>query len=95
MAAPPVEDLGAYNPFTKTVAFNKERALYWITMGAQPTTTVHNLLVDQKIISVKKFAVKMKKAAPAAVVAEVPKAAVAEAPIAPTIEPEATEPATA
>lgn len=82
MAAPPVEDLGAYNPFTKAANFNKERILYWVKMGAQPTVTAHNMLAEQGIVSAPKLAVKMKKAvapvaapaAPAAVekAAEVP-----------------------
>jgi len=62
MAAPPVEDLGAYNPRNKAATFAKERVLHWIKMGAQPTTTVHNLLAEQKIIVAPKRAVKMKKA---------------------------------
>ena len=61
MAAPPVEDLGAYNPFTKLATFNKERLSHWVKMGAQPTVTAHNLLVGQGILAVKKMAVKMRK----------------------------------
>src|SRR5579864_2381662 len=61
MAAPPVEDLGAYDPFTKKAAFNKDRTLHWVKMGAQPTLTVHNLLVSQGVLSAPKIAVKMKK----------------------------------
>ncbi len=60
MAAPPVEDLGAYNPFTKVVTLNKERILHWVKVGAQPTVTAHNLLVTQGIVSTPKLAVKMK-----------------------------------
>ena len=63
MAAPPVEDLGAYNPFTKLATFNKERLSHWVKMGAQPTVTAHNLLVGQGILAVKKMAVKMRKKA--------------------------------
>jgi len=71
MAAPPVEDLGSYNSFTKTMTVKKERASYWIGVGARPTVTAHNLLVKQGVISGKKAAVKIKKpaaseAAPAA-----------------------------
>lgn len=62
MAAPPVEDLGSYDPRTKAAAFKKERVLYWLSVGAQPTITVHNLLISQAIISVPKKAVKMKAA---------------------------------
>ena len=64
MAAPVVEDLGSYDPRTKAAAFKKERVLHWISMGAQPTVTVHNLLVSNKVISAPKKAIKMK--APAA-----------------------------
>ncbi len=63
MAAPPVEDLGAYNPFTKAVTLNAERISFWIKNGAQPTLTVHNLLVTQGALSAPKLAVKMKKKA--------------------------------
>jgi len=62
MAAPPVEDLGSYNPFTKMVTLKKDRATHWVKMGAQPTTTVHNLLVAQGVLTSKKLAVKMPKA---------------------------------
>lgn len=75
MAAPPVEDLGSYNPFTKKAAMKKDRILHWIKMGAQPTVTVHNLLVKEKVVSTPAKAVKMKKkteaAAPAAPAAAV------------------------
>ena len=32
-----VEDLGYKNPLTKKVSLNKERILYWISKGAQPS----------------------------------------------------------
>jgi len=50
-----VEDLGYKNPLTKKISINKERALYWISKGAQPSPTVHNLLVSEKIIDAKKI----------------------------------------
>ncbi|MCL5017591.1 MAG: 30S ribosomal protein S16 [Patescibacteria group bacterium] len=49
-----LEDLGWYNPRQKEKEFNKERVLYWIKNGAKLSPTVHNLLVDAKIISDKK-----------------------------------------
>lgn len=77
MAAPPTEDLGAYNPATKQATFNKERVAHWLKVGAQPTVTVHNLLVKEGLLTAPKLAVKMKKkakadegAAPAAAGAE-------------------------
>jgi len=77
MAAPPVEDLGAYNPRNKAITIEKARLLHWMKMGAQPTTTLHNLLVERKMITAEKRAVKMKKkaAAETAAPAEAPKAA--------------------
>lgn len=45
-----IEDLGAYNPKSKQKNFNKERILYWISKGAQVSSTMHNFLVDEKII---------------------------------------------
>ena len=62
MAAPPVEDLGSYNPFTKATTVKKERVLHWVKMGAQPTVTAHNLLVKQGTIAAATIAVKMPKA---------------------------------
>lgn len=63
MIAPPVEDIGSYNPFTKTATVNKERALHWIKMGAQPTVSVHNLLVAQGVVNAPIIPVKMNKQA--------------------------------
>jgi small subunit ribosomal protein S16 len=50
-----VEDLGYKNPLTKKISINKERALYWIKNGAQPSATIHNLFVAEKIIDAKKL----------------------------------------
>ena len=78
MAGPPVEDLGSYHPGTKAIAVKKDRISYWLGVGAQPTVTVHNLLVAQGVVTTPKRVVKMKKA----VVAETPAetAPAAEAP---------------
>jgi len=40
----PVERLGFYNPKTKELVLNKERAEYWQSKGAQPSSTVAALL---------------------------------------------------
>lgn len=45
-----VEQVGFYNPFTKEKDLNKERILYWISKGAQPSDTVYNMLITDKII---------------------------------------------
>lgn len=49
-----IELLGSYNPKLKEKKFNKERIEYWLTKGAQASPTVHNLLVDEKIINKEK-----------------------------------------
>ncbi len=46
-----IEILGSYNPRLKTKALKAERIQYWISKGAQPSATVHNLLVNEKIIT--------------------------------------------
>jgi small subunit ribosomal protein S16 len=52
-----VEDVGFVDPLKKRKSLNKERILYWISKGAQPSDTVHNLLITEKIIEGKKVAV--------------------------------------
>lgn len=59
-----VEILGHIDPLTKKKALKKDRILYWIKMGAQPSDTVHNLLVTEKIIDAKKKHVAKVKAKP-------------------------------
>jgi small subunit ribosomal protein S16 len=84
MAAPPVEDLGAYDPRTKATTVKKDRVLHWVKMGAQPTVTAHNLLVKQGTLTGAKIAVKMPKAV--AKVVEVKNAAAPAAEVAPASE---------
>jgi small subunit ribosomal protein S16 len=45
-----IEVIGSYNPKAGTVAFDVEKAKSWIKQGAQPSDTVHNFLVSQKIV---------------------------------------------
>lgn len=51
-----LENLGKYNPVAtpKVVEFNKERINYWISVGAQPSNTVNNVLIAQGIVKGKK-----------------------------------------
>ncbi len=49
-----LEILGNRNPRTKETTLNAERIQYWISKGAQPSESVWNLLVDQKIVDGKK-----------------------------------------
>jgi len=92
MAAPPVEDLGSYNPMTKTAAFKTERVTYWIGVGAQPTTTAHNLLVEKGVITAPKKKVKIAKPAAPEVAAAPEAAAPAEAAPVAAAEPAPAEP---
>lgn len=49
-----LEILGAYNPFTKDLDVKKERIEHWLSVGAQMSPTVNNLLVEKQIIKGKK-----------------------------------------
>lgn len=51
-----LENVGTYNPRDKEnkVTLVEDRIKHWISVGAQPTPTVHNLLVDAGIIKEKK-----------------------------------------
>jgi len=79
-----LEMVGSYDPRTDRIELNGERILHWIKTGAQPSDTVHNLLVSQKIIDAKKRNVLPKK-----VVAkkEEPKVEAAAPAPKPTVEP--------
>ncbi|MFH1246462.1 MAG: 30S ribosomal protein S16 [Candidatus Liptonbacteria bacterium] len=76
LIAPPVEDLGSYAIDTKKAAFKKDRVLHWIDKGAQPSFTVHNLLVSNEILSKPKrvLHIKAKTKEAAKVTAEAAKA---------------------
>lgn len=47
-----VENVGLINPLTTpaTVDLKTERVKYWLSKGAQPTDTVWNMFVDQKLV---------------------------------------------
>lgn len=61
LGGPPVEQVGTYDPSTKNVSLEKERILHWLKTGAQPTISIHNLLVRQGVIPGPKIAVKIRK----------------------------------
>lgn len=93
-----VEMLGSHNPHSKVTTFKKDRILYWIGQGAQPSDRVHNMLVKEGIIEGKVIAKRMPrpvkkeeeapKAEEAAPVAETPTEA-APAEVAPAETPKA------
>lgn len=45
-----LEVLGSMDPYTKSVVLKEERIKHWLSVGAKPSTTVHNLFVDKKVI---------------------------------------------
>lgn len=49
-----VEDLGWMNPHTNRVSITTERAQHWLSVGAQPTPTVYNVLVRTGVVKTKK-----------------------------------------
>ena len=90
-----VELLGSFNPHADAPVINAERIQYWIGKGAQPSLTVHNMLVSASVIGGKKMnalpkKTAMKKDVPAETArAEAPVAAPAtESPAAPETKAE-------
>jgi len=70
-----IEDLGYVDPLKKRKNFKKERILYWISKGAQPSPSIHNYLVSEKIIDAKKINLFKKSRKPVEAAATAPKAA--------------------
>lgn len=85
-----IEDLGWMNPRTNTFQVNKERVKHWVSVGAKPTDTVHNLLVKASVIEGKKIP-KHKKYVKPIEVAVAPAAKVEEAPADSTNSPQVAE----
>lgn len=59
-----IEIIGHYNPFTKKVVLNKEKALDWMNKGAKPSNTMAKILqkegLKHKSIVIKVFKTKSK-----------------------------------
>ena len=97
-----VDRLGSYNPKMNHIQLDKDKAKEWLAKGVQPSETMHNLLVSEKVIEGKKINVLPKKSPiideeaikraeeEAAAKAEAEKAA-AEAEAAPEAAAESTE----
>lgn len=83
-----VEKLGTYNPRTKARTLDEARVKYWMSVGAQPSATMHNMLVGAGVISGKKINVLPAYKAP-----EAPATAEAPAGAAPVAEAAAETPA--
>lgn len=58
-----LEIVGHYDPTSpqKDRVLNAERIRYWLSKGAQSSPTVHNLLIDTKVIEGKKIQKTKKK----------------------------------
>ncbi len=50
-----LEMLGSHDPRTNKTELKADRIKHWLSMGAQTSDTVHNLLVTNKIINAKKI----------------------------------------
>jgi len=61
-----IEDIGWYNPHTNKFLIKKDRIEHWLKAGAQPTDSVHNILVKAKAIEGAKIAVHKKSKHPEA-----------------------------
>ncbi|MFH1036965.1 MAG: 30S ribosomal protein S16 [Patescibacteria group bacterium] len=74
-----VEEVGTWSPLTKQKTLKVERIKYWLSVGAQPSDSVYNLLVSEKVIEGKKRDVhkKSKKKEGTAEMPKAPEAAVA------------------
>jgi len=46
----PTEMLGSYNVQRGEYKFENDRIKYWLSVGAQLSPTVRNVLIDQKVI---------------------------------------------
>lgn len=48
-----IENIGFFNPRTEpeTVELNADRALYWLSVGAQPSDAVHRLLKSKGVLA--------------------------------------------
>ena len=55
------EVVGSYNPKTKERILKEDRIKYWLSVGAQATGTMHNMLVSTGIVKGKKINVLPKK----------------------------------
>ena len=60
-----VDKVGTYDPKSKQRVLDTERIKHWISVGAQPSATVHNMLVSLGVIDTKKINVLPKYKAPA------------------------------
>ena len=65
-----VERVGFYNPTSKERTLVGDRIKYWMSVGAKPSGTVHNMLVSVGLLNAKKINVLPRKTVPKPVEAE-------------------------
>ncbi|HEY4521456.1 MAG TPA: 30S ribosomal protein S16, partial [Candidatus Paceibacterota bacterium] len=65
-----VERVGFYNPTSKERTLVGDRIKYWMSVGAKPSGTVHNMLVSVGLLNAKKINVLPRKTVPKSVEAE-------------------------
>ena len=60
-----IERIGSYNPNTNpaTISLDFDRALYWVSVGAQPTDTVRSILSKEGVMLMKHLLGGVKKGA--------------------------------
>ena len=46
----PIDEVGYYNPLSKTYKFDQEKIIKWLQYGVKPTETVVNLLKKAEIL---------------------------------------------
>ncbi|MEN9560968.1 MAG: hypothetical protein RIQ56_241 [Candidatus Parcubacteria bacterium] len=49
-----VEQVGTYNPTNKQRTIKEDRIKYWLSVGAKPSITIHNMFVQLGLVSGKK-----------------------------------------
>lgn len=74
-----VDKVGTYNPKTKERTLDEVKIKHWMSVGAQPSATVHNMLISAGIIKGKKINVLPAYKAPAEAAAAEQEAEVAKA----------------
>lgn len=89
-----LELLGSYNPHAEGAAklsIKVDRMKYWMDKGVQASPTIHNILIDQKIIEGKKkesWKAPKKEVKPEDVAKVAPAPVVSEAPAVEVVAPE-------
>jgi small subunit ribosomal protein S16 len=83
-----LERLGSYNPKTKERILNEDRIKHWLSVGAQASGTMHNMLISAGIITGTKVNVLPRKTP---IVKEVPAEEVKATPVEAVVAEEVVE----